>query len=146
VILTTLYLRNCCKVSHVWRCVGIKLVTFKFKTIPFGAVEALSKNSHIGLFCTHNLLRRWYVMVLAGKPEGKWPLWIPRSIWVDAIKIDPKGTEGVVLIRIIWLGIMEWTFGFHKLLEFSWINELLTSKEEPWSVALVIRAEIAQSV
>jgi len=37
--------------------------------------------------------------VLVGKPEGKRPLWRPRRIWDDDIKMDLQGVEG---------GGMEW--------------------------------------
>jgi hypothetical protein len=53
----------------------------------------------MGRACSTNGGEEKCIKILVGKPEGKRPLGIPRSRWVDNIKID--------LRKIGWSG-MDW--------------------------------------
>jgi hypothetical protein len=43
--------------------------------------------------------------LLVGKPEGKRPLGRPRCRWVDNIRMDLEGWDGVMWTGLVWLRI-----------------------------------------
>jgi hypothetical protein len=71
--------------------------------------------------------------------EVKRPLRIPRRRWDDNIKMDIKEIWWVVWTGFIWLRIRTsggflwtwyWTFGFHKVLGNSWVDERLATSQK----------------
>jgi hypothetical protein len=49
--------------------------------------------------------RKGVYRVLVGKPEGKRPLWRPRHIWEDNIKMDLQKVEWGEWTGLCWLRI-----------------------------------------
>jgi hypothetical protein len=91
--------------------------------------------------CSTNGEKRNLYSILEGKPEGKRPLGRPRRRWVNNVKmyIREIGRDGMIWIGLIWLRIgtsggllwtRYWTFGFHKMLESTWVAAQLAASQE----------------
>jgi hypothetical protein len=73
--------------------------------------------------------------ILVGEPERKRPLWRPRRRWVKKLSWrDRMGWIGLIWLRVgaggglLWTRY--WTFGFHKILESSWVAAQLAGFQE----------------
>jgi hypothetical protein len=63
------------------------------------------EEDEMGGACSKNYKKRNAYMVLVGMPEGKRPLGRPKHRWVDNIRIDVEGWDGVMWIGLVWLRI-----------------------------------------
>jgi len=65
-------------------------------------------------------------MILVGKPEGRRLLGRPRRWWEDNIEMIFKKWEVGLICIWTWAGggllwMRQWTYGFHKMQEISWL-------------------------
>jgi hypothetical protein len=100
------------------------------------------------LTCSTNRGKDECIQDIGGKARRKRPLGRSRHRWLDNIKIDLRGQDGVVRTGLICLRIgtnggLLWTwqetFGFHKMLGNSWVaSQLAAFQKELSSMESVI--------
>jgi hypothetical protein len=85
----------------------------------------------VGGACGTNGEERKEYRLLVGKPEGKRPLGIPRSGWIDNIKMDLLeigwgGVDwiGLVQDRYSWRALVKTTAWLHNLWPLEWYSAL----------------------